>query len=167
MPSVFWQVVPVSKASVRVSHTESWELWSVDHKRGLNALLASAWSKGAEAEGANHLEGKGGKVWHGLLINCSRKTRWPFPEEVRQKCLRSESERSIQILSLSKSTNTTLWKYFTTSKSPAFRTLIMLKYVKQQMSLKYFIIISNVFGLIYYCIYVHVVFCCCRCLFLL
>ena len=50
----------------------------MDHKRGLNALLAGARSKGAEAEGANHLEGKGGKVWHGLLINCSRKTKQPF-----------------------------------------------------------------------------------------
>ena len=50
----------------------------MDHKRGLNALLAGARSKGAEAEGANHLEGKGGKVWHGLLINCSRKTKRPF-----------------------------------------------------------------------------------------
>ena len=77
----------------------------MDHKRGLNALLAGARSKGAEAEGANHLEGKGGKVWHGLLINCSRKTKQPFlcflkKKKGEQKCLCallsvSSSERSI------------------------------------------------------------------------
>ncbi len=38
------------------------------------------------------------------------------------------SERSMQVLILSKSNTNTLWKYSTAGKNPAFKTLLKQKY---------------------------------------